>query len=974
MIKSTYLFCLFSFLLFNSFGQNIIMGDAGFPQSNPANCTTFGTNSTNFIDPGDGGNYLPNYNDTIVFCPELTLGTKMSITFGINAGYEFNVHGSDSIYVFDGPTTSSPLLGVHNSATDPNGFTYQATWDNPSGCLTIVFVTDGANEGTGWLANVQCGNQFQPFEPHIEAYINGVGPNALNPLDTGFVDVCFGDSILFIARPIFPNSLEATGYGYSQDVNSNINFQWTITAGGTYANNDSVWFTPPARSGYLIDVKATDMFPQNERIRCKVRVSLLPSFVGTGPLEDSVCLGSNTVLLGGVTTQDTVGVTIPPGSFEMGGNYAGLTYLPDGSGQNYQAPITISGFPEGATIQDAQSLNQVCITMEHSYLGDLEIWLACPNGTIVGLVNSYNPGFLPGGISGGGRFLGHPFDDGGGGGPGIGWEYCFSSVFNTTGTMMGTFPGNTIPVPFIAGTPNLSAGNSVSPDNTYQPETTFAGFAGCPINGNWTIFVRDNLATDDGYIFEWGLFFDESYFPGLGSYNTSADTSWWSFDPTIISGLNGDTLIVVQPTQIGTYTYQFNVIDNFGCPYDTIVSFVVVEGPEIFPDTITCNSSFQVSGTVAFDGGVWSSTDPAITFSNPTSENPLISTSIPGTYTISFLDNECTGSVSTEIQFLSDIAVDIPDAIVCAGNNYSIVPIYSSNGTLESANYTISWNNGSIDTTISANEPGNYVVTVSNACVTDSDSLLVYDQPAIFTDTLACDLTHQVAGTYAPNGGLWASTDPAISFSNTSIPNPVINTSTAGIYNVTLTDPICQTQLTATVEFPPKMEVLLIDTTICIGTEFTLIPFYFNTPPVQNGYVNPINFTWDNGNIDPVRIINAAGTYTATVSNQCYSKSATSDIDLKPCDIEVPNIINLSSSVGNNLFFVQYNGLAEFNCLIFNRWGNLIYEYSDPAGTWDGKTEDGNLVSEGTYFYKINARFDGLEEGFVKHGFVVVKY
>jgi gliding motility-associated-like protein len=170
------------------------------------------------------------------------------------------------------------------------------------------------------------------------------------------------------------------------------------------------------------------------------------------------------------------------------------------------------------------------------------------------------------------------------------------------------------------------------------------------------------------------------------------------------------------------------------------------------------------------------------------------------------------------------------------------------------------------------------------------------------------------------------------------------------------------------------MEILLIDTTICIGTEFTLVPFYFNTPPVQNGYVNPINFTWDNGNIDPFRIINAAGAYTATVSNQCYSKSATSNIDLKPCDIEVPNIINLSSSVGNNLFFVKYNGLAEFNCLIFNRWGNLIYEYSDPAGTWDGKTEDGKLVSEGTYFYKINARFDGLEEGFVKHGFVVVKY
>jgi len=974
MSKSIYSLCLFTFLLFNSFGQNVIMGDAGFPLSNPANCSTFGTSSTNFLDPGNTGNYPPNYNDTIVFCPQLNLGTKMSITFGINAGYEFNVHGSDSIYVFDGPSTSAPLMGVHNSVTDPNGFTYQASWNNPSGCLTVVFVSDGANEGTGWLANVQCGNQFQPFEPHIEAYINGVGPNALNPLDTGFVNVCFGDSILFVAKPVFPHSLEATGYGYSQNVNTNINFQWTITDGGTYANNDSIWFTPPARAGYLVDVKATDIFPQNERIRCKVRVSLLPSFAGTGPYEDSVCLGSNTYLIGGVTTQDTVGVTIPPGTFQMGGNYAGLTYLPDGSGQNYQAPITISGFPEDATIQDAQSLNQVCITMEHSYLGDLEIWLRCPNGTIVGLVNSYNPGFLPGGISGGGRFLGHPFDDGGGGGPGIGWEYCFSSAFNTTGTMMGTFPGNTIPVPFIPGNPPLSAGNSVSPDNVYQPETTFAGFAGCPINGNWTIFVRDNLATDDGYIFEWGLFFDASYFPGLGSYNTTADTSWWSFDPTIISGLNGDTLIVVQPPQVGTYYYQFNIIDNYGCPYDTTVYFVVVEGPEIFPDTLTCNSTFQVSGTISFDGGIWSSTDPAISFSNTTSENPLITASSPGTYIVSFLDNECSGAVSSEIQFLSDISVDLPDVTVCEGTNYLIVPYFSSNGTLETANYTILWNTGSTDTTIFANVAGDYIITVTNACTTDKDTLKVLNQPSIFSNTLACNLTHQISDTYAPNGGVWSSTNPAVTFSNTNISNPIVNTNIAGIYPVIFTDTVCQTVLNALIEFPPKMEISLIDTAICIGTNFSLVPFYYNLPPIQAGYNNPINFTWENGNTDLIRTINAAGIYTATVSNQCYLKSASSNVELKPCDIQVPNIINLSSNVGNDLFFVQYNGIADFNCKIFNRWGNLIYEYNDPAGTWDGKTSDGKLVTEGTYFYKINARFDGLEEGFVKHGFVVVKY
>ena len=42
----------------------------------------------------------------------------------------------------------------------------------------------------------------------MHAYINGAGPDALNPADTGYVDVCYGDSILFVADPAFPYAFE----------------------------------------------------------------------------------------------------------------------------------------------------------------------------------------------------------------------------------------------------------------------------------------------------------------------------------------------------------------------------------------------------------------------------------------------------------------------------------------------------------------------------------------------------------------------------------------------------------------------------------------------------------------------------------------------------------------------------------------------------------------------------------------------
>lgn len=697
------------------YGQNVVMGDVGYLESNPADCNTFGVAGTNFVDDGNAANYSANFNDTTVFCPNLNIGTKMSMSFGINAGYEFDVDGSDSIYVYDGPNTSAPLLGVHNSVTDPIGFSHTASWNNPSGCLTVVFISDGAVEGTGWVANVACGNQNQPFNMSIVAYINGVGPDALNPADTGFVDICFEDSILFIAQPTFPYSQENTGYGYSQTL-ENVDYDWYITSGLSYPNNDSVWFVPPSRNGFLVDLKITDAFPQIERMLCKIRVSQLPSFATTGPLEDTICLGSTTTLIGGVTSIDTAGVNIPAGTFQLGGSFAGLTYLPDGSGAQYNAPIDIQGFPVGSTISNSQDLNQVCITMEHSYLGDLEIALECPNGTQVTLLNSYNPGFIPLGTSGGGTYLGDPIDDFGGGGPGQGWEYCFSSVFNTWGDYPTEYGlGNTIPAPIFGNN-----GPSMNPNGVYLPEEDFATFIGCPVNGQWTIIVQDNLTVDDGYIFEWGLFFDPSFFPGTSGYQNTIVSADWLSDPTIISG-QSDTAIVVQPSVTGDYPYTFVVTDDYGCVYDTTVSLNVVPGPDIFDSEIGCNFAYQVSGTSSFAGGVWAAADTAVHF-NPdvNTENPSIWTSTPGVYDVTYTDNYCNLTQTGTIDFPPYPWTWLVDTVLCNGVTMEFT-------ALDENTYPTSyqWNNGETGNVILISEPGEYIVTLSNVCHTNYDTMII---------------------------------------------------------------------------------------------------------------------------------------------------------------------------------------------------------------------------------------------------------
>ena len=52
----------------------------------------------------------------------------------------------------------------------------------------------------------------------------------------------------------------------------------------------------------------------------------------------------------------------------------------------------------------------------------------------------------------------------------------------------------------------------------------------------------------------------------------------------------------------------------------------------------------------------------------------------------------------------------------------------------------------------------------------------------------------------------------------------------------------------------------------------------------------------------------------------------------------------------------------------------MIHQYTDPAGVWDGTNQKtGKIATEGTYFYKIDATFEG-GESVQKHGFVVLKY
>lgn len=707
------------------------------PQSNPINCLAFNDGSVqNFYDSGaDTADYGINENEVITICPDLVNGGKISVSFATNIGFSWNVDGSDTLYIYDGPTTSAALLGAYNSITNPNGFFISASWNNTSGCLTFKFVSDGAISGTGWAANLSCGNPPQPFTPHIKAFLNGTGSDFLNPADTGYADICFGDSILFVASGTYPFApvSPATFPGYVQNDN-NCTYLWNISDGSTSTNN-SVWFKPPSRAGYLVTLKMKDPVNQQEVIKAKVRVSTIPSFAEmSGALESTICLGQTTMILGGVTNTDTIGVNGTEASFETGGVFAGLTYLPDGSGANYTTSIAIADFLPGQTITNASDIQQMCVTMEHSFLGDLEMVLTCPNGTQTTIFNGFNGtgGLVTGGFGGSGTFLGQA-NDSGNGTPGIGWEYCFSD-----NAVWGTFATEFAASNFTAVT-TPSFGQAMSA-GAYKPEQNFSNFIGCPINGNWTITVRDNQGIDDGYIFEWGVYFNPAINPNTEYYTPLIVSEAWQPDPTIISGQN-DTAITVKPTALGPHSYTFTATDNFGCTYDTTVTIQVIGLTGSTSTVQTCDLFYQATGVGAPGAVSWTVTSQptgsSVIFGpNATTINPLVTVNNTGEYQVTVSENICNMSNTFLIQYLDDPHPEVLDTILCINDPL----ILKVTGGGPSATYL--WSTGSVDSLSQVSASGTYYVDVTNSCATASDSAVV----AFFS----CDLN--VPNVITPNG------------------------------------------------------------------------------------------------------------------------------------------------------------------------------------------------------------------------------
>lgn len=547
-IKS-WLTLVFMIVSLGSFSQDVVMSNG-----------TVTTCGGQFFDDGLGGAYT-DQGYTFTICPD-NPGDVIQVEFVAFSLYtSANPNNSDYLVIYDGDNTSVPSPSTYGG-TSAAGIPVTGSVLNDSGCLTFVFNPSNSSTGDfpGWEGLISCTTPCDP--PTGASTIVDPVPDQNNS-----VSVCLDAPITFA------DNGSTAGPGFTIE-NYIWNFDDGIIESGSDLSQVDHSFDEPGEYIVSLTVEDNNGCQNTNLIPLQVLVSTIPIF--QTDFTSEICLGGSG-FINGNPVQSQTWTALPPQVV------AGETYLADGDGFSYTSSLLFDFFEDGQTLETVDDLESVSVNMEHSYMGDLQIQLSCPDGTTVVLVEFPNMG--------GGTFLGEALDDITTD-PGIGYDYAWDP--NATN---GTWSEN-------------AAGVDILPAGSYESEFDLSDLEGCPLNGEWNLEVVDNLGADNGYIFEWGINLNPELFPGITTYTPviglGPDSTYAEGPFVDFTSANGN-FIDITPPALGDYEYSFYASNNFGCTFDTTLVVTVVNGPQLtLPDELGfCGSEFDLVPEIVneFDQG-----------------------------------------------------------------------------------------------------------------------------------------------------------------------------------------------------------------------------------------------------------------------------------------------------------------------------------------------------------------------------------
>jgi gliding motility-associated-like protein len=457
-------------------------------------------------------------------------------------------------------------------------------------------------------------------------------------------------------------------------------------------------------------------------------------------------------------------------------------------------------------------------------------------------------------------------------------------------------------------------------------------------------------------------------------------TYLWDFD-------NGSTSTLQDPSTtysvVGTYNVSLIITTQNGCK-DTVElpAPLNVLPPPVAAFTIATNCfNNQIDFTQTSIGGatsLWDFGDLTTTLDASTLASPSWIYPDSGTYTVTLIVNPGTSCTNTETAafFVNPPlipAFNAPPGECLYNNSFDFSPggSYLGNGTF-------TWSFGTHASPSSSNleDPTNIVydtigafsVTITiteNGCTATNTGIVnVYPKPDAFfeiTTPTGCALNpvHFIDDSQSdtPLTYLWDFGDGTAS----TLQNPYVSYADSGSYYVTL---ICTTQngCIDTIEFPAPL--IIYPSPVA---DFVVSPTYTSIydPDVamtdESTGASACEVFWGDGtsttNCDTIHPYTAPGTYIVTqivVNSYGCLDTAYAQVIIDPNYMFwIPNAFTPGRLDGlNDVFKPKLIGVHDYLFMIFDRWGEKIFETQDTEEGWNGLYK-GKLCTNDVFVYRI---------------------
>ncbi len=158
--------------------------------------------------------------------------------------------------------------------------------------------------------------------------------------------------------------------------------------------------------------------------------------------------------------------------------------------------------------------------------------------------------------------------------------------------------------------------------------------------------------------------------------------------------------------------------------------------------------------------------------------------------------------------------------------------------------------------------------------------------------------------------------------------------------------PTDKIELTETVQIEKstlaETETITINEEICKGEEIIL------TAP------EGINYSWNTGSTAQSILVKPEESTAYSVLVDRVDREGTEviiHVDVLECNIFIPNAFSPNGDGLNDKFRIKAYNAKDFRMQILSRWGQMLYDSSNPSEGWDGRTLDGDDCPTGVYIY-----------------------